>query len=253
MWEEILTRLERLARLDNQRQVFGAEHHYYALAFEVPEEYIAAVEHRLGVELPSELREFYLNFGNGTVGPYYGLRPIDELEGFRAGEPYGDAASLRALALKEGRAEDSDGYFTVERSDLAGLIAIIDEGCGHQVCLITNGSRVGEVVNVSIDGYVHETGRTLIQTYEAWVDRELGKFEMVERLMSSGASLDEINSEVREKFETYDAEDIIVSIANVEKPPELFGSGGSKIYHGATQTPWYEKVLREWRETNADG
>ena len=69
--------------------------------------------------------------------------------------------------------------------------------------------------------------------------------------MDSGASLAEINQAVRGKFESYDAEDIIVSIADVEKPAALFGNGGNRIYHGATQTPWYEKVLREWREARA--
>jgi hypothetical protein len=253
MWEDIFTKLERLLDLDKQRQVFGADHHYYSLAYQVAEEELADVERRLGVSLPTELREFYSDWGNGLVGPHYGLRPIEEIEGYRADEPYTDAATLLAQALKEGRAEEADEYFTTAREELTGLVAIIDEGCGHEVCLITNGPKVGEVVNVSVDGCVRETNRTLIQTYEQWVDRELGKFEMVKSLMTSGASLDEINREVREKFETYDAEDIIASIADVEKPPELFGSGGSKIYHGATQTPWYEKVLRGWRETNAEG
>lgn len=250
MWEGIFAKIERLLELDNQRQVFGAAHHYYSLAFQVPEEILAAVERRLGVELPAELREFYLDFGNGLVGPHYGLRPIEEIEGYQAGETYKDATTLRALAGKDGRAKDPDGYFTVVRSELTGLVAIIDEGCGHEVCLVTTGPRAGEVVNVSGDGHVSETGRTLIQTYEAWVDRELKKFETVKGLMTSGASLEEINREVREKFDSYDAEDIIVSIADVEKPAALFGSGGSKIYHGATQTPWYEKVLREWRKAN---
>jgi hypothetical protein len=253
MWEDLFERLQGLVDLDKQRQVFGAEHHYYSLAFEVPEEFIADVEGRLGVSLPPELREFYLYCGNGLVGPYYGLRPIEEIQGYRASQPYTDAATLRAQALKAGRARDSEEYFTVERSDLTGLVAIIDEGCGHEICLVTNGPRAGEVVNVSAEGYVYETNRTLIQTYEQWVDRELGKFELVKSLMTSGASLDEINREVNEKFKSHDAEDIIVSIANVEKPAALFGSGGSRIYHGATQTPWYEKVLREWRETNPDG
>jgi hypothetical protein len=251
MWEDVLAKIARLLVLDPQHQVFGSEHHYYALAFEVPEEEIIAVERRLGVELPAELREFYLDFGNGIVGPHYGLRPIEEIGSYRASEPYTDAATFRAQALKEGRASGSDEYFTVERSDLTGLIAIIDEGCGHETCIVATGPRVGQIVHVSADGYVHETGRTLIQTYEAWVDRELGKFELVKSLMTGGASLDEINREIGEKFESLDAEDIIVSIADIKKPAELFGSGGSRIYHGATQTPWYEKVLREWRERKA--
>lgn len=248
MWEDIFTKLERLLNLDNQLQVFGASNHQYYLADPVSEEELASLEYRLRAVLPAELRDFYLNWGNGVVGPHYGLRPIEDLEGYRAGEAYTDAARLRSLAIDQGEATESDEYVAIERAQLTGLIVVIDEGCGHELCLVTNGPRSGEVVNVSADGYIHEMGRTLIQTYEQWVDRELGKFEMVRDLMDSGALLEEINQAVRGKFESYDAEDIIVSIADVEKPAALFGSGGSKIYHGATQTPWYEKVLREWRE-----
>lgn len=251
MWEDTIAKLNRLAGLDKQRQVFGADHHFYSLDYEVPEEEIADVERRLGVSLPAELREFYLDWGNGVVGPHYGLRPIEEIESYRAREPYRDAARLRALALEQGRAHESDDYFEIEREHLTGLITVIDEGCGHELCLVTNGPRAGEVVNVSADGYVHETSRTLLQTYEQWVDRELGKFELVQRLMSNGSSLEEITSALSEKFDTFGAEDIIVSVADVEKPAALFGSGGTKIYHGATQTPWYENVLREWQKTNA--
>jgi hypothetical protein len=116
---------------------------------------------------------------------------------------------------------------------------------------VTTGARAGEVVHVSLEGYVQETGENLVQTYNEWLDRELGKFDLVVGLMRSGATLEEINAAVNEKYESYDAEDVIVSIADVEKPAELFGTGGSRIYHGATQTPWYESVLREWREANS--
>jgi hypothetical protein len=252
MWEEIFTKINRLIELDKQHQVFGAGRHGYRLWYEVPEETVASMERRLGVVLPHELRKFYLDWGDGVLGPHYGLRQIEDLEGYRAGEAYTDAATLRARARETGYASDADKYFEIDRGELTGLIAIIDEGCGTEMCLVTNGPRVGEVVSVSAEGCVHETGRTLIQTYEQWLDRELAKFETVRNLMDSGASLDEINQEFREKFESYDAEDIVVSIADVKKPAALFGSGGSKIYHGATQTPWYEQVLREWREAKTN-
>lgn len=248
MWEDTFNKVQRLLELDNQLQVFGAERHRYYLADPVEGLTLALAERRLRAILPDELRKFYLNWGDGVVGPHYGLRQIADVEGYRPSEDYTDAATLRARAGENGQANEADEYFEIERGELTGLITVIDEGCGHEMCLVTNGPRVGEVVSVSADSYVYETNRTLIQIYEQWVDRELAKFETVKELMDGGASLDEINQEVREKFESYDAEDIIVSIADVEKPAELFGSGGSRIYHGATQTPWYEKVLRDWRE-----
>jgi len=147
--------------------------------------------------------------------------------------------------------ESTSEYFEISHDQITGLIVIIEEGCGHETCLVTTGPRAGEVVHVSLEGYVHETGKNLVQTYNEWLDLELGKFELVVGLMRSGATLEEINAAVNEKYESYDAEDVIVSIADVEKPVELFGTGGSRIYHGATQTPWYESVLRAWREANS--
>jgi hypothetical protein len=49
---------------------------------------------------------------------------------------------------------------------------------------------------------------------------------------------------------THNADDGIVSLANVRKPAALFGGGRHRIYHGATQTPWVAKVLEDWQRTH---
>jgi hypothetical protein len=250
MWDEVVAKIEHLAAFDKQLQVFGAQQHRYQLEPCVPEESLVLHKRWLGAHFPDELKAFYTEVGNGIAGPHYGLRCVDAVTGYHANRPYTDVATLRAEAIASGRATESDKYFSVEREQLTGLITIIDEGCGHEMCLVTAGSRVGEVVTVSADGYVHETNLTLLQTYEQWLDREIAKFELVNQLMSSGASLDEIKGEVRTKFDTLDAEDMIASVADVEKPVSLFGTEYNRIYHGATQTPWYETVLRAWQRVN---
>jgi hypothetical protein len=250
MWNEVATKLARLKALDQERQVFGAQHHEYELFSRLSDEELAEIEQWLGVAFPKELRAFYQEVGDGIAGPYYGLNPSVRVEPYRPSELYIDAAAFRARVPQASETEED--YFTVDREELTGLIGIIDEGCGHEICLVTTGPRTGEVVMLSIEGHLHETNQTFLQFYTGWLDRELGKFEMVRELMDGESSLEEIDKEVMEKFGTYDAEDIIISIANAEKPEELFGTAHHRIYHGATQTPWYESVLREWREAKRE-
>jgi len=248
MWEQTRKKIEQLDLLDKQRQVFGAQSHDYRLYPTLTTEEISQFENWLGAPFPGDLQAFYREVGNGVAGPHYGLLEAGAVTGYRPGEIYTDAAKLRAMS-GDGSRESEDGYFEVNKDSITGLMTIIDEGCGHETCLITTGPRAGEVVHVSIEGYVHETGKKLIEVYERWLDHELGKFEAVRKMMIDGSTLDEISSTVVEQFRSYDAEDIIVSIADVEKPVELFGTEHHRIYHGASQTPWYESVLRKWRET----
>jgi len=248
MWDHIVEKLARLKSLDRQCQVFGAELHQYHLKPCVPENILLGFAGWLRVEVPAELLSFYREVGDGVAGPYYGLRTAALVDQYRASEPYKDASTLRAIA-RNGETDESD-YFEVGREQITGLISIIDEGCGHEYCLVTTGPKTGKVVSVSLEGYVHETDLTFSQFYEAWLDRELTKFDEVQGLMNSTSSLQEIETTIREKFNSLDASDIIASIADAEKPIELFGTTHAKIYHGASQTPWYEKVLADWRKAN---
>jgi hypothetical protein len=240
MWEKCLEKLERLQSIDRQYQAFGAEEHLYMLYPCIPDEVIAEIEEEINIVLPLELRRFYVEVGNGVAGPDYGLSSIYGLRGIRADEPYVDVEILK---------QKSDRNYLLEE-DLTGLVSVVAQGCGHEVCLITSGEKVGKVVYVSGDGYVTETDRNLIDVYQEWLDTELDKFETVETMMRAGASYDEIDEQINKKFSTYNAGDIISSIADVEKPSELFGTMHHKIYSGAEQFPWYEKVLREWQQRN---
>lgn len=241
MWENCLEKLERLKNLDRQFQTFGAEEHRYILNETLDEETIEIIEEDIDIPLPLELRRFYSEMGDGVAGPDYGLSRIYGLRGMRAREPYVDAETLHG---KLGR------YFLKE-NDLSGLVSIVAQGCGHELCLITTGEEAGKVVSFSGEGHITKTRYTLLEYYEIWLNDHLDKFETVRRLMCAGASYAEIDEEVKKNFDSYDAGDLISSIADAEKPVELFGTRYHKIYHGAKQFPWYEKVLREWQERNS--
>ena len=250
MWEAVLQKLERLKSLDRQRQAFGAESHAYAFSPRLSASEVEALERDVGAALPEELRTFYTEVGGGGAGPFYGITFAEWLDGYRPGEPYPGVEALRKLATKRGSPPREDGYFATPRGALSGLLSVIDEGCDHKVCVVATGPQAGEVVNVSAEGHVTETGKSFVEYYEAWLDSQLEQFEALEDLMRSGATYEQISKEMRDRFDVYEAGDMIISIADVPKPAHLFWNGGARIYHGATQFPWYESVLKEWQAKN---
>jgi hypothetical protein len=250
MWESVLPRLEQLKAIDRQCQAFGAAKHKYVLRPCLSESEIAAVEHRLGISLPASLHAFYSSVGDGVVGPAYGLKPSTNLVGYLQTSLYPGIEAIRRVAATRGIPPDSDGYFEAPRDVVSGLLSVIDEGCGHETCLITNGPSTGNVVYLSADGYVVETDQTLIDIYNDWLDREIERFEAVHSLMLAGKNYDQIKEEMATRFRDYRAGDRIVSIVNTAKPPALFGDGNCRIYCGATQFPWFDGILKEWQESH---
>jgi len=245
MWAEVLEKLERLKAIDKQCQAFGARTHRYILWPCLRPDEIERVEQQLGVKLPESLRMFYLEAGNGGAGPNYGLLPAYELWGHRADRPYPGIEKIRQAAE-----HFDEGYFEAPLEVLAGLLAVINEGCGLYTCLVTAGPLQGNVVHVSGDGFVDETNLTLPGHYEQWLDRELNLFGTVESLMRSGASYAAIHEKMVAQFEDWFAGSRISSIANVGKPAKLFGTGDIDSGSGATHNQWYEKVLKKWQRAN---
>ncbi len=251
MWDDIVDKLRQLKAIDRQCQAFGAGTHRYLVRPRLSAIAFSAVERRLGTALPEALSRFYDEVGDGVAGPHYGLKPAAALTGYRPHEMYPGIKVFREAAAAEGVPPSEDGYFETPDEALAGLLSIIEEGCGHQVCLITSGPKTGNVVYVSADGHVVETEKTLVRIYSEWLEREIHHFEAVRSLMTAGRSLEQIQNEMIARFQDYSAGDRIISIADVAKPTELFGEGNLRIYHGARQDPWYESVLNEWQRRNS--
>ena len=258
VWAEILDKLDRLRALDRRFQAFGAETHRYALRPRASESTVAAAERKLGVSLPDDLRRFYTEVADGGAGPHYGLLPAASLRNpLKAAAPFPGAAALRALDPDAGRDPSYPDYFEAPHEAIAGLLPIIEEGCGHRVCLVATpapdgaGVPCGAVVYVSCDGYVVETRQSLADLYHEWLDRELTHFHAVRDLMAAGKSLDEIEAELRDRHHCHFAADYVSSIADVAKPGSLFGTRGARTYHWAKQKPWFEQVLRAWQARHA--
>lgn len=254
MWGPVLAKLERLRAVDRQCQAFGASKHGYTLRPPASAGEIRAAEERLGVALPPVLRSYYAEVANGGAGPHYGLLSARELEGLRPTVPYPGADALRRLDPGAGELPSNPEYFEAPEEAITGLIAVIEQGCGHRTCLVATaaaaGLPVGGVVDVSCDGYVVDTNLTLPDLYHQWLDGELAVFAAVREAMAAGATFAQIQEDLKTRFGRHDAGDRVASIADVRKPESLFGPGGNTTFHGATQFPWYEKVLRAWQAKN---
>lgn len=245
MWEEFRRKVECLKNLDRQFQVFGAENHQYSFNPTISKNQIAEVETLNNILLPEQLKYYYLTLGNGNVGINFGVVKINDLLGFQALEAYTEVEILKQFRRDT---SDEDDYFEVDYQYLTGLIRIEEEGCGHLTCVISKGERAGEIVHVSNDGFVFETRKMMIEYYENQYETHLTIFETVKKLMTSEKSYQQIEREMIETFDFYATGDYIASIANVEKPASIFGTKFNKIYYGKTQTPWYQKVLNDWRK-----
>jgi hypothetical protein len=214
-WVELLEKLAELAQLDRQCLAFGASGHRYQFGPRVAEKSVVQRERELGVELPLELRTFYLTVGDGGAGPNYGLLPCAQ------------------VARIEDRRPRSQRI----------LLAIAEEGCGHRTCL---NAANGRVVHVSADGEAGAGAYSLLEHYAKWLESELAAFKAVEDAMRSAMTYEQMQA----KWVGVGVGDMIASIANVERPASLFGTETVRIYQGHTQFPWYRQVLAEWRQAN---
>jgi hypothetical protein len=185
MWNSTIKKLMQLKEMDTQCLSFGAEEHRYQLLPCVSDEEIERIEKELEIVLPIELRDFYSNVGNGIVGPFYGLVQIQQIKGYRQNELYPGINALKQNA----KILDADylnymgeGYFELYHENLTGLIPIIHEGCGHEICLITAGNNVGKVVYLSANGHLKETNKSLIDIYDEWINQEIILLEVAKPL-----------------------------------------------------------------------
>jgi hypothetical protein len=249
MWTQLVEKLRALTAIDRQFQAFGANCHRYQLFPCLSEATIQEAESRIGVQLPSALRCFYSEIGDGIAGPNYGLSRVAELKGYRPNEHYPGIEEIRRLARSTGEPPDERGYFEVPHDELTGLLSIIHEGCGHETCIVSIGSLAGNVIYVSADGHVVETTKNLLDVYAKWLDQELDMFQSVFVMMNAGLSFEQIDKNMRCRFDDHRAGGRIASIANKTKPASLFGEGNTRIYHAASQNPWYEAILKEWQRT----
>ena len=253
MWEQLLSRLRRLKHFDRSFQIFGADYHRYHLQPTVRQQDIKSTEKRLKVQLPAELKSFYTQLGNGRAGPYLGMIEARDLRGYQPEKPYQGVDYFKQLAEEQGVPEDEDGYFEVPKEALQGLITIMHEGCGHEVCLVSAGDEIGKIVHISNDGFVEDSHETSLKNlYKSWLDQNILAFEHLEKLLHSDMSAEEIHQTLNYDLGRYDGRDLLISLLGLKKPKELFGTRSRRIYHKAGQQEWYDEQLTKYRSQNRE-
>jgi hypothetical protein len=160
--------LDALASLSSKNaKVFGANGHSFRLAPALPEASVNEFERVHGVSLPSDFRQFLIHVGNGGAGPFYGLFPLDKIDGpfgFEAwpdgligilSEPFpivDDWNDLSGMPTRELADRDKSEYYrqyevfdtNYWRASLVnGAIPICDEGCALRVLLVVTGREAG--------------------------------------------------------------------------------------------------------------
>ncbi len=249
MWETIVGQIGELQKLDRQFQNFGAREHRYELRPCLSAKALEQIEYNLTFKLPKELASFYLEAGNGIAGPEYGLTPADDLYA-DTDESFPGVRALHKAALAAGFEDISETEGLVPEDGLPGVVTLIECGCGETKSMVVEGPEAGQMLWLGEDTFV-ALPQTLYQLYEEWLNNSLAQFLTVERLMRSGASYTGIEEKFEELFpeSPNNAGSLISSLADIRKPPELFGSPAQKliIAHGAAQDPWFEQVLKNWQ------
>jgi hypothetical protein len=213
MWDSVKEEIQLLKQLDAQCHAFGAESHCYEMGATLSVDEIAAVEKRLRCALPPELLSFYREIGNGIVGPHYGTV---------------EAASL---FIDHGR-----------------YIYIGEQGCGTQTFIIASGPQANHIAYKNVDETEFEdTATPFFAYFNQWLAEELAAFQEAKRLIDSGLPVEEIARALSQTHRRSDGRDLVASIINAPKPENLFGEKGMRIHHGASQNPWYESMLKQYR------
>jgi hypothetical protein len=117
--------VEHVAQADPNRRRFGARHHDYRWRPPLADARVAAIEDELGVALPAAYRRFVTALGDGGVGPYGGVMPLDH-------------PVQRAAAAGEFRADARDG-----RALFRGVIGLGHIGCGQIAFVIVRSADPG--------------------------------------------------------------------------------------------------------------
>ena len=190
--KRIQLKLDRLAKLDQNLEVFGADTHQYGLNSTISEVELLDFEHSNSITLPSEYREFLKQIGNGGAGPYYGLEPLkngrfvdlnhkDENDLIDLSKPFLHTDHWN-FSLEDQRPEKEEIYF--DNQWINGLLRVSNFGCGVFINLVVNGSEHGNIwvddrcndQGIYPDPYFQTEDRiSFLKWYELWLDKELRK------------------------------------------------------------------------------
>jgi len=196
--------------LDKNYILFGSEKHQYKINPAISLDKIRQFEVTHKVTLPKDYVEFLTKIGNGGVGPFYGLEPIqnslyDDLDyklpdsllnpskPFLHTEPWNleFQTSIDESENEEGYEKErvifEEKYF--DKEQMNGVLAICNFGCAVSLNLVVNGQEYG---NIWTDDRGSDNG--IYPSYE------LGNKDRISFLNWYELWLDNSRKEINDKF-----------------------------------------------------
>ncbi|PZP44449.1 MAG: SMI1/KNR4 family protein [Pseudopedobacter saltans] len=200
--ERIKNKIEQLKQLDQNLTLFGSNKHKYNLNPTLSDENVQNFEAVHKIILPNDYKDFLTKIGNGGVGPYYGLEPIenslfDDLDYKRSNsllnpsQPFPHTSPWNIEFVSTVNADDDEEeyerqYFEFSKNLMNGVLAISNFGCGVSINLVVNGEEYGNIWtdDRGNEGGIypsHELGNkekiTFLNWYELWLDNSLNEIK----------------------------------------------------------------------------
>jgi hypothetical protein len=203
----IREKIGQLKKLDKNFSLFGSQKHKYKINSPISIEKVRQFESTHNVTLPTEYVEFITIIGNGGVGPFYGLEPLenclfDDLDYKRPdfllnpGKPFLHTEpwnikfrptvdeDVNETAYEDELSKFEEQYF--DKEHMNGVIAICNYGCAISLNLVVNGLEYG---NIWTDDRASDNGIypslelgnkekiTFLNWYELWLDNSLNEIK----------------------------------------------------------------------------
>lgn len=248
--ERIKSKLTQAKSADPDFKVFGAHSHRYQIGEPLSEATLSAFEAKHQIQLPEELRLFYLSVGCGNLnkknvsaGPFYGIYPLEKLQFFEAKNPcilYPKMSKKDWENLIEPLNQDDisdEDYEKIENEIFGGLLVFNTKGCTYDTAIVLSGAYKGRIVNIDIDYneppfFAFENH--FLDWYERWLD-EVISGELIGNHNSFGETIGGSAEELLNLYETTenqeDKEDYLNAL--ILKKPPLSTEILDKIHHHA--------------------
>jgi len=203
----IKEKIAQLKELDRNYTLFGSQTHRYIVNPTISLNQVREFEAAHNVTLPKGYVAFLTEIGNGGVGPFYGLEPIqgslyDDLDYKRDGsllnpsQPFLHTKSWNLAfhpsvdedqneeQYENERVEFEEKYF--DKEQMNGVLAICNYGCGVSLNLVVNGQEYGNIWtdDRGSDNGIYpsqELGNKekvgFLDWYELWLDNSIRKIQ----------------------------------------------------------------------------
>ena len=211
----------RLEILDRRRVAFGAGRYKYRFNPPLELAQVQDFERRYQVELPTPLRRFLTEMGNGGPGPYYGVTPLQ----------FDSPQLLETFPYTNCTEFDDETPDAAWESAIPGAIEIGEYGCATYFLMVLKGRFAGEIWTdarweTGIAPYAGDVKYPT--TFDGWwlgtMRRHLELFEQIHGLMRAKTPHEAIHQQLEPGVLQLTIDETMLSIMDVDPngKPQVF-------------------------------